>query len=163
MALDPEVIGRSVTAPEPYEVSRAKIREFADAIGDPNPAYRDPEAARKLGHSDVVAPPTFPFVFTFAAGLPLLDSLGVVLRQVVHGDQRFAYTRPVVPGDELRCTVTVEGLRTMAGNHLLTTRTDVTDAGGARVLSTWSTLVVRPSETTPGPRQVESLGGSTSP
>lgn len=143
MPLDPSYLGRSVTAPGSYEVAREKIREFADAIGDPNPAYRDPDAAKALGHPDVIAPPTFPFVFTFAAGAPLLEQLGIELRHVVHGDQRFAYTRPVFPGDRLRSTVTVENIRTMAGNDILTTRTDVTSEAGEPVLRTWSTLVVR--------------------
>ncbi|MGH3716783.1 MAG: FAS1-like dehydratase domain-containing protein [Micromonosporaceae bacterium] len=143
MALDPACVGRSVVAPHPCEVSRGKIREFADAIGDPNPAYRDPEAAKALGHPDVIAPPTFPFVFTFAASTPLLDELGIELHRVVHGEQRFAYTRPVFPGDLLRCTVTVENVRTVAGNSFLTTRTDVTSDAGEPVVTTWSTLVVR--------------------
>ena len=46
MALDPSFVGRTYPPTEPYLVSREKIREFADAVGDPNPAYRDPDAAR---------------------------------------------------------------------------------------------------------------------
>ena len=49
-----------------------KIREFAAALGDLNPAYRDREAAKALGHPDVVAPPTFPFVLTFQASRRLV-------------------------------------------------------------------------------------------
>ena len=143
MPLDPSYVGRSFTSDTSYEVGREKIREFADAIGDANTAYRDPEAAKALGHSDVIAPPTFPFTFTFAASEPLLDQLGIKLQNVVHGDQRFRYARPVRAGDRLRCTVTVENIRSMAGNDLLTTRTDVLDEAGEQVLTTWSTLVVR--------------------
>ena len=40
-------------------MSRVKIAEFADAIGDPNPVYRDRAAARAAGYPDVIAPPTF--------------------------------------------------------------------------------------------------------
>src|SRR5690606_41628823 len=42
-----------------YEVGRAKIAEFADAIGDDNPLHRDVEAAKEAGYPDVIAPPTF--------------------------------------------------------------------------------------------------------
>ena len=55
-------MGRVYPATEPYEVGREKIREFADAIGDDNPAYRDKAAAKALGYPDVIAPPTFPIV-----------------------------------------------------------------------------------------------------
>ena len=143
MPLDPSYVGRSVSSPESYEVTRTKIREFADAIGDPNPLYRDPEAAKASGHADVVAPPTFPIVFCFAASQQLLDELGIALHRVVHGEQRFSYTRPVRAGDRLACTVTVEKIRTVAGNDFLTTRTDVASDTGEPVLTAWSTLVVR--------------------
>jgi len=36
-----------VFAAEPYEVSREKIREFAAALRDDNPAYHDPDARRR--------------------------------------------------------------------------------------------------------------------
>ena len=65
MPIDPSYAGRTYPATAPYEVGVEKIREFADAIGDPNPAYRDRDAARALGHPDVIAPPTFPIAVTF--------------------------------------------------------------------------------------------------
>ena len=46
MPIDPSHAGRTYPPTEPYEVGVEKIREFADAIGDPNPAYRDREAAK---------------------------------------------------------------------------------------------------------------------
>lgn len=57
MALDQSFVGRTYPPTAPYEVGREKIREFAEAVGDSNPAYVDPAAARELGHSDVIAPP----------------------------------------------------------------------------------------------------------
>ena len=64
MALDPSFIGRTYPPTPPYEVGREKIREFAAAIGDANPVYVDPAAARRSGYPDVIAPPTFPIVVT---------------------------------------------------------------------------------------------------
>ena len=46
MAINHEYLGRTFPAAPPYEVSRVKIAEFADAIGDPNPVYRDRAAAQ---------------------------------------------------------------------------------------------------------------------
>lgn len=53
----------------PYEVSRLKIMEYAQAIGDPNPVYRDLDAARQAGYPDVIAPPTFAVVVALPASI----------------------------------------------------------------------------------------------
>jgi acyl dehydratase len=143
--LDLSFIGRAYPPTAPYRVSREKIREFADAIGATDTAYHDPAAAKALGHRDVIAPPTFPVVLTSAAGQAIVDdpALGLDYSRVVHGDQRFAYDRPIYAGDELSCVVTVEEIMSRGGHDFLTTRTDVTDASGAAVVSVWSRLVVR--------------------
>ena len=145
MALDPSFIGRKYPPTPPYEVGREKIREFADAIGDPNPAYRDVEAAQALGHPDVIAPPTFPVILSMRAGAQVVGDpeLGLDYSRVVHGEQRFVYTRPVRAGDRLTVTVSVESIRSAAGNDLLTTRGDVSTVDGELVLTAYSTLVAR--------------------
>ncbi|MFJ6214323.1 MaoC family dehydratase N-terminal domain-containing protein [Streptomyces sp. NPDC092296] len=144
MPLDPSFIGRSYPPTAPYEVGREKIREFADAIGDANPAYRDPEAAKALGHPDVIAPPTFPFLITYrAAGQVVGDpELGLDFSRVVHGDQKFAYTRPVRAGDLLSVTVTIDSAKAMAGNDILSVRGEV-HAGEEHVVTAVMTLVAR--------------------
>ncbi|HEY7594272.1 MAG TPA: MaoC family dehydratase N-terminal domain-containing protein, partial [Actinophytocola sp.] len=62
MPLDPSYVGHTYPRSEIYQVGREKIREFADAIGDPQPMYRDADAAKAAGHPDVIAPPTFVMV-----------------------------------------------------------------------------------------------------
>jgi acyl dehydratase len=143
MTLDPNSVGRSYSPPEPYVVSREKIREFADAIGSPEGAYRDASAAHALGHPDVIAPPTFPILMTMEAAYAICADLGLDLSRVVHGDQRFVYTRPVRAGDRLLGVTTVEKVMARAGNEFLTTRTDVTTDAGEPVVSAWTRLVVR--------------------
>src|SRR4051794_18548087 len=145
MPLDPAYIGRSYPPTPPYDVGREKIREFADALGDPNPAYRDRAAARALGHPDVIAPPTFPFVLTFKASRRMVDDpqLGIDYSRVVHGEERFAHTRPVRAGDALTVTVTLETIRSAGGHEMLTSRSDVATVEGEHVTTVWSTLVVR--------------------
>jgi acyl dehydratase len=145
MPLDPSYAGRTYPPTQPFLVGREKIREFASAIGATDPAYHDPVAARSLGHPDVVAPPTFPVVVTWAATRQLIDDpgLGLDFSRVVHGDQRFSYTRPVVAGDELVCVNTVEEITSRAGHDFLTTRTDVSTVGGDPVASVTARLVVR--------------------
>jgi acyl dehydratase len=145
MPLDRSYVGRSLPATSPYHVGREKIREFAAAIGADDPAYFEPTAARALGYRDVIAPPTFPIVVTFAATQQLVDdpAFGLDFSRVVHGDQRFSYTRPVIAGDELVCVNTVEEITERGGHEFLTTRTEVATVGGEPVVSVWSKLVVR--------------------
>jgi len=145
MPVDQSFVGRVYPPTPPYRVSREKIAEFADAINDPNPAYRDPAAARALGHPDVVAPPTFAIILTLKAGGEATrdPALGIDYSRVVHGEQRFVHHRPVVAGDELSVVVTIEQIRVAAGNDIVTTRQDVHDASGELVLTAYSTIVAR--------------------
>ncbi|MEU8550861.1 MaoC family dehydratase N-terminal domain-containing protein [Streptomyces roseoverticillatus] len=148
MALDQSFVGRTYPATEPYEVGREKIREFAEAIGDTNPAYTDPEAAKALGHPDVIAPPTFVFSVTYrAAGAVVSDpQLGLDYSRVVHGDQKFAYARPVRAGDRLTVVSTIESIKSLAGNDVLSIRGDVQDEHGEHVVTAHTTLVARAAE-----------------
>jgi acyl dehydratase len=145
MSLDPSFVGRTYPPTPSYEVGREKIREFAAAVGAVDPAHTDPEAARALGHPDVVAPPTFPIVVTMSAGAQIIDdpALGIDYSRVVHGDQRFSYTRPVYAGDRLTCVCSVEDITSRGGHDFVTTRTDVATEDGEAVVTVWSKLVVR--------------------
>ncbi|MBI1377001.1 MAG: MaoC family dehydratase [Frankiales bacterium] len=145
MALNQDYLGKVYDGGPTYQVGREKIREFALAIGDANPAYHDVEHARSLGHRDVVAPPTFVFVASMrAAAAAMFDpGLGLDYSRVVHGEQRFAYTRPVTAGDELRVTTTIEAIRAAAGNDILTTRADITTEDGEPVATVWTVTVAR--------------------
>ena len=51
-------IGETCSYTAPDAIGRPAIRYFAQAIGDLNPLYLDPEYARAHGHPDVIAPPT---------------------------------------------------------------------------------------------------------
>ncbi|MFF0446384.1 MaoC family dehydratase N-terminal domain-containing protein [Streptomyces sp. NPDC004609] len=148
MALDQSFVGRSYPPTPPYEVGREKIREFADAVGDPHPAYTDQEAARALGHPDVIAPPTFAFAITYrAAGVVVQDpQLGLDYDRVVHREQRFAYTRPVRAGDRLAVVSTIESIKSLAGNDILEIRGEVHDQAGEHVVTAWTKLVARAAE-----------------
>ncbi len=136
MALNRGLIGRDYPSSGTFEVGREHIRRFADAIGDPQPAYRDPAAARALGHRDVVAPPTFLTVlgFRFSADGPLVDpELGLDYSVVVHGEMGFELRRPVVAGDVLSMTQSITDIRDVGRNELLRTVMQVTDAAGEQV------------------------------
>ena len=146
MAVNRAYIGREYPASSTFEVGREHIRRFAEAIGDLHPAYVDPEAARALGHPDVIAPPTFLTVlnFRFAEDGPVADpGLGLDYSLVVHGEQTFELHRPVVAGDVLSSVQRIDEIRDAGRNELITTVTEVSAAGGTAVATLRSTLVSR--------------------
>ncbi|WP_250518390.1 MaoC family dehydratase N-terminal domain-containing protein [Caballeronia sp. ATUFL_M1_KS5A] len=73
------------------------IRHYADAIGDPNPIWRDPTYAQGTRWGGIIAPPTFESCISFGS------SFGGRLR--VPGVARLAagnghdYLKPIRPGD----------------------------------------------------------------
>ncbi len=148
MPVNPELQGRSFPPTSPYLVGREKVREFARAVLATNPINFDVDAARAAGHSDVVAPPTFPVVVqeqTLAQLLAEPDA-GIDFSRVVHGDQRFSYTRPVVAGDELTATLTVTSVKSLGTHSIVTAESVIVDGAGEHVVTAVSTLVVRGEE-----------------
>lgn len=142
MTIDSEVAGRSYE-PQPYEVGREKIREFAESIGDDNPAYRRTDVTHALGYSDVVAPPTFAMIPVLRGFDILMDDLGIEYSRVIHVDQRFVHARPIRAGDRLMTTTTLDSVRSRAGSDFLSIRCEVATAAGEHVCTAVATLLVR--------------------
>ena len=146
--MNPELVGREFPPTEPYLVGREKVREFARAVLASSPISLDPEAARAAGYADVVAPPTFAVVIqerTLAQLLAEPDA-GIDFSRVVHGDQRFTSTRPIVAGDELTARLAVTSVKSLGAHSMVTAESTITDASGAHVVTAISTLVVRGDE-----------------
>lgn len=143
-----EIQGKVYAPTAPYLVGREKVREFARAVLSEAALHHDPEAARAAGYSDVVAPPTFAIVVQDATLQQLLsdEEAAVDFSRVVHGDQRFTYSRPIIAGDELTGVMTVTSVKQLGGNSMVTSSTEVSDATGAHVVTAISTLVVRAAE-----------------
>ncbi|AGW40498.1 hypothetical protein O159_02690 [Leifsonia xyli subsp. cynodontis DSM 46306] len=146
--VNPALPGRSYPPTPPYLVAREKIREFASAVFATNPISFDVEAARAAGHPDLVGPPTFPIVVQERTLQQLLadPEAGIDFSRVVHGDQRFTYTRAVVAGDELTATMTVTSVKSLGAHSMVTAESVIVDAGGEHVVTAVSTLVVRGDE-----------------
>ncbi len=82
-----------------------------------------------------------------AAGQVVQDpQLGLDYSRVVHGDQKFAYTRPVRAGDRLTVTSTIEAIKSMAGNDIVDIRGEVHDEAGKHVVTAVTKLVARAAE-----------------
>ncbi len=143
--MNPDLVERAFPPAAPYLVGREKVREFARAVFAAAPLHHDPEAARAAGYADVVAPPTFPIVVAEATLQQLLaePDAGIDFSRVVHGDQRFTYSRPIVAGDELTATLRVTSIKTLGGNSMVTSESSMVDARGEHVVTSVSTLVIR--------------------
>ena len=141
--MNPELVGRTFPPTAPYLVGREKVREFARAVFADAPQHTDPDAARALGYDDVVAPPTFAMVVQDLTLQQLLGDpeSGIELSRLVHAEQRFRYTRPIVAGDELVATLSVTGIRSMGGGTMITSEAEIVDADGAHVVTTTSILL----------------------
>ena len=148
MPVNPDLQGRVFEPTAPYLVGREKIREFSAAVLSQNPVNFDVGAAQRAGYDDLVAPPTFGVVIqerTLAQLLAAPDA-GIDFSRVVHGEQRFTSSRPIVAGDELTATLTVSSVKQLGGHSMVTSESSILDATGAHVVTAISTLVVRGDE-----------------
>jgi acyl dehydratase len=130
MAVDASLAGRTFPPTTTYDVTEQAVTAFAAATGTP---YRTGDPA----------PATFPIVVAFGAMQALMvdPEVGIELHHVVHGQQKFVHERPVVVGDRLTATLTVSGLRQIAGTDIIATSSAVTDADGTLVCTAEATLV----------------------
>jgi hypothetical protein len=129
MPVDQSLVGRTFPPTSPFAVTAAGIREFVAATGG--------------DYDGGAAPAAYPIVLAFDAMNAFLAAEEIDLFRIVHGEQRFAYERPVVPGDVLTATLRVASLRQIAGNDIIGTVSEITDEAGALVCSTSATLVHR--------------------
>ena len=69
--------------------------------------------------------------------------VGVDFSKVVHADERFTHHRPLVAGDVVTTSITIESIVVRAGIAMVTTRAEIVDVDGAPVSTVVSTLAVR--------------------
>ncbi|MGH2344023.1 MAG: MaoC family dehydratase N-terminal domain-containing protein [Chloroflexota bacterium] len=123
-------------------IERGAVRRFAEAIGDPNPLYRDEDAARLSRYGGLIAPPTFPFTLDYGeiAGLTL-PAAGLL-----HGEQRISAMRPLRVGERIIGQVVLEDSYLKQGGRgpltfLVFSQTATADSGDV-VVSLRQVLIV---------------------
>ncbi|MFL6027064.1 MAG: MaoC family dehydratase N-terminal domain-containing protein [Friedmanniella sp.] len=133
MAISEAHVGRQYPPTPPYEVSAAKVAEFARALGE--------------GHSrhfaaDAVAPPTFAAVLTGSAWQSMFDDpeLGLALRRVIHGDQRFEFTRLLKVGDRVQATLTIDKVRSRGATDIISASVALRTLAGEPVCTASATF-----------------------
>ncbi|WP_052664416.1 FAS1-like dehydratase domain-containing protein [Nitriliruptor alkaliphilus] len=136
MALNRDKVGTQYP-PYTYEVSREKIREYAQALGERDPRYFS-------DGDDCVAPPTFAASYTVVKGGAAAFSdpdLGVH-PALVHGSQRYVYgDRPVAPGDRLTCTPRIADIQSRGRNEMLTVEVDCRFEDGALAVRSEAVII----------------------
>lgn len=144
MPVNEQSVGRVYPPTAPYGVSAAKIREFAEAVGATDPAHVDAAAAQALGYRDVIAPPTFAVLIAQQCDAQFVTDpeMGVDFTRVVHGQQTFVHHRPLTAGDAVVGVLHVDAVKVVAGNAMVTTRTELT-VDDQPVCTSTSMLVVR--------------------
>ena len=128
-----------------YAVGREKVREYANAAGETDPRYLDPEAARAAGFADVVAPPMFAAVYCGPAIWPALTDpeIGLDFSRMVHGAQEFRWAEPVVAGDEITTEAELDEKSERGGLQFFVFKTTSTNQRGELVSEGRWTNIVR--------------------
>jgi acyl dehydratase len=146
MAVSPDAIGLQLGSIS-MDIERGRLAAFARATGQLDPIYSDLDAAKNAGHRDVPVPPTFLFAIELEAPDPFVwaGQLGIDLKYVLHGEQRFDYHRVAYAGERLTATSSISDVYSKRGGALdfVVKKTVVTDESGAPVADLTSTIVVR--------------------
>lgn len=145
MTINRAFIGHRFSAAEPYEVSRVKIREFAEAIDDPT-RLPQPGGGPRARVSRRHRTADFPIVITGigSAGSPIFDpEFGMDYSRVLHGEQRYRYRRPIRAGDLLSVRGLVAEIRDAGPHELVRVETELSDADGEPVCTAVNVLLSR--------------------
>ena len=97
---DSKLVGRTFEAGAPYLVTAEGIANFCAAVGDRNPLYVDPEAAKLGPYGEIVAPPAF--VASFRYGSNVFDQLPRFGRGGLMSGIDFELEAPIRAGDSIR-------------------------------------------------------------
>jgi acyl dehydratase len=148
VSLSSNIVGMHYRYPDHYVVGREKIREYAVAVKNEDPAYFDEKAAAELGHDGLLAPLTFISVFGYQAQSAFFANadIGIHDAKIVQVDQELKFMKPIKAGDRLYCDVYVHSIRQSFGADIIVTKNIVTNEDGEVVQETYTTLAGRSGE-----------------
>jgi len=148
MAVNAGFTGRVYPPTAPYAVGREKIREFAEAVGAQDVVHSDQALALARGYRDVIAPPTMAVLIAQRCDRQFIvdPEAGIDFSRLVHGEQRFVHYRPITAGDEIVGVLTVDSVKLVGGNAMVTTRSELSTVEGEPVCTATSTVVIRGGE-----------------
>jgi len=143
MALKTDIRGMVHRYPDVFVVGREQIRQFANAVKSDDPASHDEAAAVALGHTALVAPPTFMTILAVMIQRHFFQhvDIGLETLQIVQVDQQFKFHRPVKEGDRLTGEMHVLTVVERFGADIVTTRNVCADENGEVVMEAFTTLM----------------------
>ena len=129
-------------------VGREKLREYAVAVKNDDPAFFEEKAAAELGHEALPAPLTFTSVFGYQAQSAFFASanIGIQDAKIVQVDQVLKFHKPIHAGDRLYCDVYVDSVKQAHGTDIIVTKNIVTNDKGDVVQESYTTLAGRSGE-----------------
>ena len=143
MTLKADAVGKTWPGVD-FEIEAERIAQYADAVGEPSPVHRDPEAARAAGFRDVVAPPMFAVVYSAPAMGPALFDPDVEMNfaAMVHGGQEFEWSEPVCAGDVITTAVRCKEIYEQDGREFYVFASVSSNQEGLEtVRGTWTDIV----------------------
>ncbi len=143
MALKVDILGMVWRYPDTFVVGREQVRQYAQSVKANDPGSLDEAAAAELGHSAIVAPPTFMSIFAVMIQTHFFQNVDVGLEtmQIVQVDQKFLFRRPIKAGDEVTGTMTILTVDERFGADIVTTHNVLTTPEGELVMESYTTLM----------------------
>ena len=148
--------------PQTVVVERGAVSNFAAGVTDHSAVFRDPRAATEAGFDAIPAPPTFPFVMSHWGAFPEVQPegadqpspIGGIFGELLadgglllHGEESFEYSRPVVVGDVLTSSGEVTDVyvkeTSSATMTFVETETTWVDEDGDHVVTVGFTAIIR--------------------
>jgi acyl dehydratase len=145
VSLGKDLVGMHYRYPDHYIVEREKVREYATAVKNDDPAFFEDKAAAELGYPGLPAPLTFISVFGYKAVAAFFEHANIATddAQIVQVDQTLKFLQPIKVGDRLHCDVSIESVRRAHGTDIIMTKQTVTNEAGDVVQETYTTLAGR--------------------
>lgn len=136
------------------DVEKGQLAFFAQATGETNPIYFDPDAAAAAGHPRLPAPPTFTFVLNSMARTKAgpdgnyMAQMGVNIGHVLHGEQAFEYFKTIYAGDVITLSGKITDIydKKNGAMEFIVLTTDAVNQHGELCVRLHNTLVVRNPE-----------------
>lgn len=144
-ALSKDLIGKKLD-PYTFTVERGKIKEFCKAIGETNPIYLDPAAAKAAGFADTPIPPTFQTTFMFWGYPKIWDdmrSVGIDTNRLLHMKEEYTYHKPLYPGVEVHAQPEISDVK-VGKMDMVTFRSVMKNEKGETLIEAEMAIVIRP-------------------
>jgi acyl dehydratase len=143
MALKTDITGMVHTYDDYFVVGREKVREYANAVKNFDPAFHDEGAAKELGYDTLLAPLTFVATVALIVQQDFFRKVdvGMETMQIVQVDQQFVYHQPIKVGDKLYPVMYVHSVDERFGADIVVTRNVLTNEKGEVVLEAFTTMM----------------------